>query len=140
MGETIFSAHGKWDIKLVGNVVVQRMYESWNEEGMLAYINDFRQTVEPLIDTKWAILSIFEEWELGHPDMDKHVVKHCEWFIKNGCIRDCHVYSSGILKSAQLEKTAPVKQGDYLRRVFPCVPEAVTWLENEGFSIATSQI
>ncbi|MGJ8679030.1 hypothetical protein [Paraglaciecola sp.] len=116
------------------------MYESWNEEGMLAYIREFRKTVKPLIGGKWAILSIFEEWELGHPDMDKHVIKHCEWFIKNGCVRDCHIYSSGVLKSVQLEKTAPIQKGDYLRQVFPDMPEALAWLEAEGFPIDSKSI
>lgn len=109
------------------------MSQSWNEEGMLTYIKEFRQAVKPLIGSDWAILSIFEDWELGHPDMDKHVIKHCEWFIENGCIRDCHVYRSSALKSAQLEKTAPLKKENYQRCVFQSIPVAVKWLEAEGF-------
>jgi hypothetical protein len=116
------------------------MYQSWNEEGMLAYIKEFRQAAKALIGSEWAIISIFEDWELGHPDMDKHVIEHCEWFIKNGCIRDCHVYSSAALKSAQLEKTAPLNDGSYQRCVFQNIAAATKWLEEEGFQTSSIKL
>jgi len=45
-----------------------------------------------LVGSDWAMISIFEQWELGAPEIEQHVVEHCRWFKEQGCIKDCHVY------------------------------------------------
>lgn len=128
--------HGRWKLKVDNNVMMQWFADSWNEEAVIAYVNDFREKVQPLIGSKWAIISIFEEWKLGVPAIEKHVIEHCEWFKQNGCIKDCHIYSPDAAKEMQLEKMISHTEPGYERRVFTCINDALDWLAYEGFIIS----
>jgi hypothetical protein len=128
--------HGRWKIDVNNKVLMQWFADSWNEEAIITYVKEFRQVAQPLIDSEWAIISIFEEWQLGVPQIEKHVAEHCEWFIKNGCIRDCHIYSSDAIKAMQLEKMIPHTEGNYTRCVFEDLNEGIGWLETQGFNIS----
>ena len=134
----MLSLHGRWKLEVNNNVMMQWFADSWNEEAIIAYVKDFRATAQPLVGKDWAIISIFEEWELGVPAIEKHVVEHCEWFKKNGCIKDCHIYSPDAAKEMQLEKMIPHTEPGYERRVFTNINDAITWLESEGFTISDS--
>ena len=94
----MLAIHGSWKIKLVGNVIIQCFSYSWNEEAVLAYIKEFKTKVLPLIGHDWAMVSIFEHWQLGIPEIEQHVIEHCDWFKENGCVKDCHVYSPNFFK------------------------------------------
>lgn len=127
--------HGRWKIDVSNQVVMQWFADSWNEEAVIAYVKEFRKHATPLINSKWAIISIFDDWQLGIPEIEKHVVEHSQWFIANGCIRDCHVYSPCALKKMQLEKMIPHTEGNYTRCVFSDLSDAIQWLEKEEFYI-----
>jgi hypothetical protein len=131
----MLAVHGHWEIKVTNNVLMQKMYDSWNEEGIVAYIREFKLAAKPLIGENWAIVSIFEDWELAVPEVENHIRELSAWFIENGCTRDCHVYTPSALKSAQLEKAIPVAQDVYQRRVFADYEQALSWLNEESFTI-----
>jgi hypothetical protein len=130
--------HGQWTLEVNNKVLLQWFEGSWNEEATLAYIEDFKKTVQPLISGEWAILSIFDAWELGVPDIEPHVIKHCQWFKDHGCIKDCHVYSANAVKRMQLEKIIPHSEGNYERLVFSDISEASNWLKECGFELHES--
>ena len=131
--------HGRWKIKVADKLVMQWFADSWNEEAVIAYVKEFKAAATPLIDGEWAIISIFEHWELGIPEIEHHVTELCEWFKQNGCIKDCHVYSSNTLKSLQLEKMVPHTENGYERCVFNNVNEAIIWLDMQGFTVTEPQ-
>jgi len=136
----MFSIHGEWKLEVNNNVLLQWFGGSWNEEAIIKYIKEFREKATPLSlnknnNGKWAILSIFEEWELGVPQIEKHVIEHCQWFKDNGCIKDCHVYTPSATKEMQLEHLIPHTEGDYERCVFTSIDEAKNWLAQYGFII-----
>lgn len=128
--------HGRWKLYVNNKVLIQWFADAWNEEAVIAYVKEFREATQSLIGGDWAIISIFEEWELGIPDIEKHVIEHCQWFIDNGCVKDCHVYSPDALKAMQLEKMVPHTEGNYTRCVFSELNEGISWLEQEGFAIS----
>ena len=125
--------HGRWKIKVSGNVLMQWFADSWNEEAIIAYVKEFKAAAKPLIGRDWAIISVFEEWESGVPEIEQHVIEHCEWFKLNGCVKDCHVYSPNGLKALQLENMIPHSEPGYERHVFGDLDGAVTWLGTHGF-------
>jgi hypothetical protein len=131
----MFSIHGDWKIEVYDSVVVQRFSGCWNEEAIIAYVKEFRTKVTPLIDKDWAILSIFEDWEFGVPEIDKHVEEHCNWFKANGCVKDCHIYTLSAAKEMQLERLIPQTDESYERQVFTHSEEAIKWLGNYGFIV-----
>jgi|TARA_R110000764_G_scaffold29279_3_gene68746 hypothetical protein len=131
--------HGRWKIKVEDKVVMQFFADSWNEEAVIAYIKEFKVAVTPLINDDWAIISVFEQWELGIPEIEHHVIEHCQWFKQHGCIKDCHVYSRNRLKSMQLEKMVPTTDVGYERCVFDNVNAAIEWLDSQGFTISQPQ-
>lgn len=130
--------HGQWQLEVNNNVLLEWFEGSWNEEAVVAYIEDFKKIVQPLISGEWAILSIFDAWELGVPDIEPHIIKHCQWFKDHGCIKDCHVYSDSAVKRMQLEKIIPHTEGNYERLVFSDINEASNWLKECGFELHES--
>jgi len=136
----MLAIHGRWKIKVVGNVVMQWFADSWNEEAIVAYIKEFRAAVVPLINSQWAIISVFEQWELGVPEIEQHVIEHCNWFKQHGCIKDCHVYSPHSLKKMQLEKMIAHSEQGYERCVFDNLNDAFAWLNREGFELTQTEL
>jgi hypothetical protein len=136
----MFNIHGEWQIEVCGNVVVQNFSGGWNEEAVISYVKDFRIKTTHLSGQKWAILSVFENWELGVPEIAKHVEIHCKWFMDNGCVKDCHVYTPSVTKKMQLEKLVPHTDDRYERQVFSHIDHAVSWLANHRFLIENSEI
>jgi hypothetical protein len=132
----MLAIHGSWKIKLVGNVIIQCFSDSWNEEAVLAYIKEFKTKVLPLIGHDWAMVSIFEHWQLGIPEIEQHVIEHCDWFKENGCVKDCHVYSPNFFKKLQLEKIIPTSEVGYERCVFEHLTDAIAWMNTQGFILA----
>jgi hypothetical protein len=134
----MFKIHGEWKIEVNNNVVLQYFGGSWNEEAIIAYVKEFREKTTPLAQNKanngkWAILSIFEDWELGVPEIEQHVIEHCQWFKDNGCVKDCHVYSPSAAKEMLLEKMIPHTEGNYERCVFTSIKDAQDWLAKNNF-------
>tara|TARA_R110002167_G_scaffold83012_6_gene226089 strand:- start:21 stop:470 length:450 start_codon:yes stop_codon:yes gene_type:complete len=136
----MFSIHGEWEIEVCGHVVVQWFSGGWNEEAVISYVKEFRSKATPLIDKEWAILSIFEEWDLGIPEISKHVEEHCNWFKSHGCVKDCHVYTPNATKEMQLERLIPQTDAHYERKVFTNTAEALAWLASYNFNIENSVI
>lgn len=134
----MLTIHGRWKICVDNQVVMQWFADSWNEEAAITYIKEFREKVKPLINSQWAIISILENWELGVPEIEQHIVEHCDWFKAHGCVKDCHVYSPNILKEMQLEKMISCSENNYERKVFSQTEDAVKWLASVGFKINNS--
>ncbi|TWX69985.1 hypothetical protein [Colwellia sp. C1TZA3] len=131
--------HGRWKIKVTDKVLMQWFADSWNEEAIIAYVKEFKIAAAPLIGSDWAIISIFEQWELGTPEIEQHVTELCQWFKEQGCIKDCHVYQPSSVKEMQLEKMIPNTGMGYDRCVFDHLNEAMLWLDAEGFTLNQPQ-
>ena len=136
----MFDIHGDWKIEVHGDVVVQWFSGCWNEEAIIAYVKEFQAKATPLKIKKWAIISLFEDWELGVPEIDKHIEAHCEWFKANGCVKDCHIYTKSAVKEMQLERLIPHTDAFYERRLFSNNEAAAIWLSGCGFYIDSQNI
>jgi len=136
----MFKCHGEWKIEVHGNVIVQWFSGCWNEEAIIAYVKEFREKATSLQGEKWAIISSFNDWELGVPEIDKHVEEHCRWFKANGCIKDCHIYTPNAVKEMQLERLIPQTDEYYERQVFTSPNEAIAWLATYGFIVDIKNI
>lgn len=131
----MFDIHGEWEILVTENCVLQWFSGNWNEEAAIAYTKEFTKKTKHLAGTKWCILSTFENWEAGVPEIESHIIKHCQRFKESGCIKDCHVYSENAFKKMQLEHMIPQSEGNYERRVFANFDGAKSWLESYGFKV-----
>lgn len=131
----MFTVHGQWKILASDNYVLQWFSGCWNEEAAKQYTLEYREKTEHLIGKQWAMLSIFEEWELGVPEIEPYIFEHCQRFKDIGCIKDCHVYSPSATKEMQLEHLVPQTEGNYERQVFSHIDDAVSWLKHHHFNI-----
>lgn len=136
----MLAVHGRWKIKVFNNVLIQWFADSWNEEAIIKHVKEFKRAAEPLLGKQWAIISVFEQWELGIPAIESHVTEACEWFKLHGCIRDCHVYTPSSLKEMQLEKMIPRSEANYKLCVFDNIETAIAWLEDEGFHLNEKEV
>ncbi len=130
--------HGSWSLSVNNNILLQTFSGAWNKEAAIAYIKDFRETTQPLIHSPWAILSVFEDWELCTPDLNPLIIEHCQWFIEHGCSKDCHVYSPDGLKQLVLDQIIPYEEPGYERRVFSNMDDAISWLATQQFPLANT--
>lgn len=135
----MFAVHGDWKVLVKDNYVLQWFSGCWNEEAAIQYCQEFSEKTSQLKGKQWAILSFFEEWELGVPEIEAHIVEHCQLFKKNGCIRDCHIYTPAAAKSMQLEGMVPQSEGDYQRQVFVGTADAVAWLQTSNFTVEVNE-
>lgn len=135
----MFSVHGDWRILVQNNYVLQWFSGCWNEEAAIQYCQEFQEKTEHLKGTEWAIISFFDDFELGVPEMEPHLVEHCQLFKANGCIKDCHIYTPAALKGMQLENIVPQSEEDYERQVFAKADEAITWMKSCHFTIDISE-
>jgi len=131
----IFAVHGSWEVKVKDNYVLQWFSGCWNEEAAIQYCQEFKDKTKSLKSSQWAIVSFFDDWELGVPEIEPHVIEHCRLFKENGCIKDCHVYTTSAAKSMQLENIVPHTEGNYERRVFSASEDAIAWMKECGFEI-----
>ena len=136
----MFNIHGEWKLEINNKVIIQWFSGSWNEEAVIEYVKDFRKTAAPLVGDNWGILSIFDAWELGVPEIEPHVIEHCQWFKDHGCIKDCNVYLPSEVKKMQLENMLPQSEGNYERCIFSCINEAIDWLKKDGFLVTSSPL
>ncbi|MFB1000635.1 MAG: hypothetical protein QMC13_10485, partial [Colwellia sp.] len=104
------------------------------------YVKEYQDKATPLKGNNWAIVSSFEDWELGVPEIDKNIAKHCDWFKTNGCVKHCHIYTPNAAKEMQLERLIPHTDETYERQVFTNNEDAATWLSNCGFYIESQII
>ena len=86
------------------------------------------------------MLSIFEDWELAVPEIESHIVEHCQRFKDIGCIKDCHIYTPSATKEMQLEQLIPHTEGNYERQVFNHIDEAIAWLKTHHFTIEIDEL
>jgi hypothetical protein len=135
----MFAVHGDWRIVVKDNYVLQWFSGCWNEEAAIKYCHEFREKTERLNGTQWAIISLLDEWELGVPEMESHLIEHCQKFKDNGCIKDCHIYPPSAWKSMQLENMISQTEGNYERRVFVEAEEAMAWMKACEFSIEINE-
>lgn len=133
----MFKVHGKWKILARDNYVLQWFGGCWNEEAAIQYCREFQLKTAHLNGTEWAIVSFFDDWELGVPEIEPHVAEHCRLFKENGCRKDCHIYSRTAAKIMQLENIIPHTEGNYERRVFSCETDALAWMKECQFDIDT---
>ncbi|MCW8833850.1 MAG: hypothetical protein OQK09_08570 [Colwellia sp.] len=131
----MFPAHGQWQIAVHNDYVLQWFGGCWNEEAAIQYTQEYKEKTTHLVGKKWAMLSIFEDWQLGVPEIEPHIVKHCQRFKDIGCIKDCHIYSPNAAKEMQLEQLVPQTEGSYERRVFTNIDDALAWLRSCDFNI-----
>ena len=135
----MFSVHGRWKIIVSENYVLQWFEGCWNEEAAMQYTKEFKIKTAHLAGDKWAMLSIFEDWELGVPEIEPYIVEHCQRFKDIGCIKDCHVYTPSATKEMQLEQLVPHTEGNYERQVFSRIDDAIAWLKSHQFDIEISE-
>ena len=131
----MFPIHGDWLIFATDTYVLQWFGGCWNEEAAIAYVKEYQDKTAHLEGKEWAMLSVFDEWELGVPEIIPHAEKHAQRFKDIGCIKDCHVYSPSAAKEMQLEQLVPQTEGSYERQVFTNINDAVAWLKTGGFHI-----
>jgi hypothetical protein len=136
----MFNIHGEWKIEVNNKVLIQWFSGSWNEEAIITYVKEFRQKAAPLIGFDWAILSVFDAWELGVPEIEPHVIEHCQWFKDNGCIKDCNIYLPSEIKKRQLEKMLPQTEENYERLIFDDIDKAIDWLDRCEFPLTSSTL
>ncbi|MGB1264018.1 MAG: hypothetical protein ACPG52_14000 [Cognaticolwellia sp.] len=134
----MFSAHGKWKIEVKNNYVLQWFSGCWNEEAAIQYSQEFQEKTAHLAGTQWAIFSFFDDWELGVPEIEPHLIAHCQRFKDNGCVRDCHVYTPEASKRMQLENIVPQTEGNYQRQVFDNEADAIAWMNSGNFVVDTN--
>lgn len=82
----------------------------------------------------FAALVDTQLWDLGTPEFQESILQGSTQVVNRGLLFEAYVAGKGSVKLAQLKAMTPESEG-YERRFFESHIEAISWLEESGFTI-----
>jgi hypothetical protein len=127
--------HGEFQIWHSNNIVFAVIHGSWNTEAAECYKDEFRRIVTLQQFDRWGHIVMLNDWALGTPETESIIHDLTSWLVEHGLKHAAQVFSPSTIKRFQLDKMVTETMGDFVRRQFEQTPEAVHWLEEQGYVI-----
>jgi len=125
--------HGSFEVKLVGQVLVIKAYDTWNVETVLRLCDECKSLTSQIIDEPWAAIIDLSCWELGTPEIWEPISKLDAWINENNYKYEAVIINS-ILQKILLERSHEVLSNAETR-FCKDINEAFSWLSDAGIKI-----
>ena len=137
----MFNEHGEFKVTLQGDKLLVVVTGAWNVETAKAYSDTVIDTIRPVKDKCWGLISDVREWELCTPDCELLIVKLSAQCREKGLKREAVVNNN--IESVKLDlfrrhaknHTSRTSLDAFQRRFFETDTEAKEWLKNEGYGL-----
>jgi hypothetical protein len=106
----IYRAHGDHQLHWQDNIVVAKLYGTWNEEAANEYGNALKQQVKSLKGRYWCRVVDFSDYELHTPEVAGAIRRFARWAEQNGCIFHCYIFSNLLQREAVKQMLKPAGQ------------------------------
>jgi hypothetical protein len=128
----MFEAHGSFDIKVSGRILLVNVKGGWNIESAHDYSQAAQALIKPLFGAPWAVLAVMDEWELFTPDCSPVIQTLNQNAYRNGLVREAMVNQ---VDSVKLQAFPSAVEGfpQFERQIFRNKELAFEWLKKEGF-------
>jgi len=132
--------HGQFTLWQDNRVILAHIQGQCNEDMALAFANDFKKIIEPLIHSPWAHIVYLDDWELATPEVENIIKNLVIWLIQHGLTHTAQVYSPNMLKRFQLDRMVTEKTDTFERQVFSEQQAAFNWLAEHGFEVQSEAL
>lgn len=105
-----YRAHGDHRLHWHDNIVVAKLYGSWNEEAANEYGNALKQQVKSLKGRSWCRVVDFSDYELHTPEVAGAIRRFTRWAEQNGCIFHCYIFSNFLQRETVKQMFKPAGQ------------------------------
>ncbi len=127
------NAHGAYDLKLTGEIIISKFYGAWNTEGVKEYFESYKLFVFEKKLKRFGVLADFRKFEGGTQNAMKYVEKIPQWNAKHGQIARAQILSHTLTNYI-------VNQPSYGSELFSInnfedEGSALAWLEEQGLNI-----
>ncbi len=126
-------AHGTYDLKLRGEIIILRFFGAWNTEGVKTFFESYKFFILEKKLKRFGVLADFRKFEGGTPNAMKYVEKIPQWNAEHGQIARAQILSHTLTDYI-------VNQPSYGSEFFSInnfedEGSALVWLEEQGLSI-----
>jgi hypothetical protein len=125
------------DVDAQNRIVYEKIFGVWKVHTAEAYVRDFEQEVEPVLDRPWAKLVDLSNWKAGYPEIVAIIGRHLAW-----CRKHNMVWSVNIIRNPstfkQLHKMFGKGGTRDLSVTFRTREEGEAFLRERGFTVKSS--
>ncbi|REL36376.1 hypothetical protein [Thalassotalea euphylliae] len=82
----LFSAHGKFEVRVKGNCLYTLLQGTWNKEATDNYTDEVKRLAKAVTDSAWVRVVDLEKFEGGSAEVTEGLTNLQRWAKKNGCI------------------------------------------------------
>ncbi len=122
--------HGSFDLKLVGQVLVIKPYDSWNLETALRFCDECKKLASQISNQPWAVLSDLSHWDLSTPDTWEPINELNTWANEHNCQYEVVITTSPI-QTELLTKSHEVSTNAQTK-FFQDINDGFNWLSSVG--------
>jgi hypothetical protein len=137
----MFNEHGDFNVSLEGETLLIVVTGAWNVETAKTYTEKVLNTIEPVKDKFWGLISDLNEWELCTPECELLLVKLFVECRSKGLKREAivnnntasvkldlfHKHSKGYISETSSD--------GFKRGFFETDTAAREWLKQEGYGL-----
>jgi hypothetical protein len=114
------------------HLIREKIYGIWKEETANLYREEFRKTVEPLVEGKWAKLIDLCNWRSSYPEVNKIIGEHLCWCAQNGMVLSVNIIENPITIN-QLKEMFSLGGTAEMSMIFKTISEGDKFLKDNGF-------
>lgn len=131
--------HGGWNFKILDkDVLAVNIFDTWNLEAAIAFANEFKHVVKPLLGREWAILlSLKHSAEVGTLEMLPILQELNQWVIQHGCVLEVHMVKHFLQRDYSDMTRTDKERRSYIHICVNELEEAVELLNKYHFPITT---
>ncbi len=126
------SLHHNIEVDTVRRIVISKIYGIWKREMALAYVDEYKEAVKPLLGDKWARLINLSNWKSSYPEIVEIINEHVRWSYKNGAEYLAFAIDNPVLIRT-LKKMVKVGKAMDTTRMFRTFAEADKFLRDHGY-------
>ncbi len=121
--------HGNYKIKVIGEIIIIRLYNAWNEDCSRAFLNDYKNIIVKKRFKQFGVLADLRKIEGATPEAIKLFQNITAWAYEQGQIARAIVYNSEFKK--YIVELA-LEDGLFPTQAFDKEKTAMDWLKQKG--------
>lgn len=126
---------GKIRVFMKGQILVSHVEGQCSVHTLLKYEEELHRLIGRFSGNRFAHMLFFDKWELHTPEAVPVIERIVCWCITQGMGHIAEVLEHNALKEYILKNSLPEKKGNLQNRQFSSEPEALVWLEQEGYVV-----
>jgi len=126
------SLHYNIEVDIDRKLITSKIYGMWKRETAIAYAEESKEAVKPLLGGKWARLINLSNWKSSYPEIVEILNELVRWSYDNGAGCLVYVIDNPILMR-MLKKMVKIGHANGSTRMFRTAFEADRFLKEQGF-------